>query len=74
MRNKKTYQKPKKYAVIVKVDAEKFCKWRCNNLLKLVVFLDSKWSDWRYFNVYDNKTKQQIGNYTNKNRPTTPFI
>lgn len=69
----------KKYQVIVKVDDKKFCKWRCDDLLSLVKFLDAKWTGWRWFNVYDNNKfsptyKRQLGNFTQSMRPTSKTI
>lgn len=64
----------KKYKVIAKVDKEKFVKYNVNNLLKFTEFLDNNFSGWRWFNVYDKKTKKQLGNYTNKHRPSTRYI
>ena len=64
----------KKYSAIVKIGAEKFAKWRFDNLVKFVRFLDERHSDWRWFNVFDNDKKSptyrtQIANYTRNKRP-----
>lgn len=64
----------KRYVCIVKVAPEHFVKYRLNDLLKFVDFLDTKWTDWRWFNVYNKQTKEQITNFTNKRRPTTSTI
>lgn len=65
----------KKYKVIAKVNDTKFVKYNVNNLLLFTDFLDKNFSDWRWFNVYaKNESKEQIGNFTNKNRPTKRFI
>jgi hypothetical protein len=66
---------PKKYKVIAKVgnlpDGKAKCvKYRVTNLVKFTVFLDHQFPDWRWFNVYDNKTGQQIASYTRNNRPS----
>ena len=61
--------KMKKYNCIVKVGNDKFLKYRLNDLLKFVEFLDKEWSDWRWFNVYDKTTKTQLANFTKEHRP-----
>lgn len=66
--------KPKLYTVIVKVSAEKFVKYHCSDLLSLVSFLDKNYPGWRWFNVYSQKTKTQLANFTNKDRPTSKKI
>lgn len=70
-------KKRKRYIAIVKIKnnidgTAKCVKYRFNNLLKFTEFLDKKWSQWKWYNVYSNKKTnkgEQIGNYTNKNRP-----
>jgi len=64
----------KKYRVIAKVENDKFVKYHVNNLLLFTSFLDSDFGGWRWFNVYDKKTGQQLGNFTNKQRPSRRFI
>lgn len=60
----------KQYSCIVKVDAERFVKYRTvNNLLKFTLFLDTNFPEWRYYNVYDKETKQQINSFTKNKRP-----
>ena len=59
----------KKYICIAKVSDNHFVKYRLNDLLKFVAFLDTRWQGWRWFNVYDKQSKQQIANYTNRHRP-----
>ncbi len=59
-----------RYSIIVKADAETFLKYRTvNNLLRFTTFLDSKHKNWRWYNVFDKKTKQQLASFTNKQRP-----
>jgi ABC-type sulfate transport system substrate-binding protein len=68
----------KRYVAIVKIgnnaDATALCvKYRFNDLLKFTAFLDKKWPQWRWFNVYSNcgtNKTIQLANFTNKNRPT----
>jgi hypothetical protein len=54
----------------VKADAERFLKYRTvNNLLKFTAFLDVNFPEWRYYNVYDKTTKEQITSFTKNKRP-----
>lgn len=71
---KKKYSKPKRYTLIVKVGNNDFKKWRANDLLKFVVFLNKSHSEWRWFNVFCNKSKEQIGNFTKKEPPLSSDI
>ena len=59
----------KKMVCIVKIESDTFLKYHVNNLLKFTDFLDEKHSNWRYFNVYDKETKQQVESFTKKKRP-----
>lgn len=72
----------KKYIAIVKIcnnsDGTAFCvKYRFNDLLKFTAFLDKKWPNWKWFNIFSNRgynKGKQIGNFTNKNRPISQNI
>lgn len=64
----------KKYTIIAKVTADRFVKYRCSDLLSLARFLDKSWPDWRWFNVFDKRTKEQIANFTKNNRPQTKTL
>jgi hypothetical protein len=72
----------KKYIAIVKInnnpDQTAYCvKYRFNNLLKFTEFLDLKWSNWKWFNVYANKGNikgKQLASFTNRNRPVKKDI
>lgn len=67
--------KSKKYRVIVKVSNERFVRYAAvNNLLRFTDFLDSSFPDWRFMNVYDYLSGDQIGSYTRLNRPTSRFM
>jgi len=72
--------KKEQYKVIVKIwegskrGEDSFKKWHVWNLLKLVEFLDQKFPNWKWFNVYDKRTKEQIASYTKNNRPTAPRL
>lgn len=79
---KKKHNKPKAYIAIAKVadkaDGTAHCvKFRFNNLLKFTIFLDTKWSGWRWYNVFSNRGNDkgnQVANFTNKNRPLTKTV
>lgn len=62
-----------KYVCIVKT-TDKHLKYHVTDLIKFTSFLDSNFTDWKYFNVYDLKTKDQIGNFTINNKPTSRRI
>lgn len=72
----------KKYKVIVKItnnpDGTAFCvKYRVNDLLRFTQFLDKKWSEWKWFNVYSNldiNKGKQLTNFTKNNKPKTRFV
>lgn len=51
---------------IVKVDKDRFVRYRCTNIQKFVEFLNCRYGGWRWFNVYSDKTRVQIGSYTPK--------
>ncbi len=67
----------KKYRVVAKVGDNAFAKWKVNNLFKFAQFLDAKYPDWRWFNVY-LYTKagdgNQVGNFTKNRRPMSAYI
>jgi hypothetical protein len=72
----------KKYKAIVKIknnpDGTAFCvKYRFDDLLKFTNFLNSKWQEWKWYNVFSNKNEnkgQQIGSFTKHNKPNSRFI
>lgn len=64
----------KKYKVIAKVGSNKFVKYNVNNLKTFTAFLDKDFSSWRWFNVFDKKTRKQVANFTNKARPTSKHL
>ncbi len=61
-----------------KPDGSAYCvKYRFNDLLKFTDFLDRRWKDWKWYNVFSNKgmnKRHQIGNFTNRNRPIKNII
>ena len=58
-----------KYIIIVKT-TEKHLKYHVTDLIKFTSFLDTKFPTWKFFNVYDSKTQEQIANFTINQRPT----
>lgn len=75
-------KKRKKYIAIVKLynnkdGTAKCLKYRFNDLLKFTEFLDTKWSEWKWFNLYSNKLENkgtQLGSFTRNNKPTSKYI
>ncbi len=64
--------KEKKYRVIAKINNSKFVKYNCNNLVMFSDFLDKKFSNWHWFNVYLYTKKgdgEQVGKFKNKYKP-----
>jgi hypothetical protein len=67
----------KRYIAIVKIknnpDGSAYCvKYRFNDLIKFTKFLDEKWIEWKWYNVYSNQGTNnsiQIGSFTNKKKP-----
>lgn len=59
-----------KYAIIAKVSTDKFVKYRnVSSLKKFADFLDRSFPSWKYFNVYDSQTRDQVSSYTKNERP-----
>lgn len=74
-----------RYYIKVKISPEKIIMngtkhdkliWiHSNDLISFVYFLDEKYPEWCWFNVYDNKDKtKQLANFTKNNRPTHRVI
>lgn len=67
----------KRYIAIAKIknnpDGRAYCiKYHFNDLLKFTKFLDEKWPEWKWYNVYSNEGINkgvQIGNFTNRKKP-----
>jgi len=72
----------KRYTAIVKIrnnpDGSARCvKYRFDNLLNFTKFLDNKWTEWKWFNVYSNKggnKGKQLANFTKYKRPKSKFV
>lgn len=59
-----------RYTIIAKVSQDHFVKYRnVNNLPRFAVFLDKKFPSWKYFNVFDKVTGDQVSSYTKNARP-----
>ena len=54
------------FAIITKVDNDTFVKYNSNNLDSFFKFLLKKFPNARYSNIYDKKSRKQVGNWTNK--------
>lgn len=67
----------KKYKVVAKVGNDHFVKYNVNNLRMFALFLDRKFPDWRWFNVFEytkDSSGQQLDSFTKNKRPTSGFI
>lgn len=67
----------KKYKCIAKVGSDKFIKHNVNNLLLYTAWLDRKFPDWRWFNVYrytKNGDGEQLDNFTKNSRPRRRYL
>lgn len=61
----------KKVNIIVKVSNGDFLKYRgVSDLLKFTTFIDEKHNGFRFMNVFDPTTKEQITSFTKGNPPT----
>jgi len=67
----------KRYIAIVKIknnpDGSAYCtKYHFSDLLKFTSFLDKKWPEWKWYNVYSNTEQNkglQLGSFTKLKRP-----
>ena len=64
----------KKYTCVVKAGPERFLRYRINNLVQFTAFLDRQWTDWRWFNVFENRSGVQVANFTKYNKPSQSHI
>lgn len=66
----------RRYTVIAKVGiGNEHYKWRqVTNLLRFTSFLDNKYPNWKYFNVYCSKSKEEIARFTCKDKPNRPLL
>lgn len=71
MNERKSIRKTKhKYCVISKVGNNHFVKYNTSDLIKFYDFIISKYSDYRYSNVYCKNSRLQVGTLSVKRRPT----
>lgn len=77
-RRRNLWKKAYKYRCFVKVGKQEFVsygyKFPIRNLQKFARFLDTKYPDWRFFNVFDSRSGAQVGNFTKFRRPTQAGI
>jgi len=69
----------KKFICITKIDDNLDGSARCikhhvNNLIKYVNYLDKKWPEWKWMNVYDKNSGNQIANFTQKKPPVSGYL
>lgn len=67
----------KKYMCIAKVGNEKFVRYHVNNLRLFSLFLDRKFPNWRWFNVFEYNREhngKQLESFTKKNRPAKAHL
>lgn len=66
----------RRYSVIAKIGiGNEHYKWRqVTNLLRFTAFLDSKYPNWKYFNVYCSKSKDELARFTCNAKPTKPLV
>jgi len=58
-------QRARKYTAIIKVGAETFVKYRnIQNIDRFRAFLDDRFPEWRYANLFDKVTREQVGSIT----------
>jgi hypothetical protein len=63
------------YNIIIKIGGEEFAKYRqVTDLLRFVQFANTRFPQWRYMNVFDHKSKEQVASYTRKNPPTKKTV
>lgn len=59
---------------IVKADNTKFVRYHVTNLLSFKKFLDKKYPNWLYINVFNKETRKQITSFTKNSPPTKRTI
>jgi len=65
-----------RYNIVAKCSSGRrdFRKWRTSDLLKFTRFLDANYPDWKYFNVYDRRTRVQLSSFTKNSKPLTKYV
>lgn len=64
----------KKMKVIAKVSPDRFVKYNVQDLVSFTRFLDRSYPDWRYMNVYDKQTREQVCSFTRYHKPATKHV
>lgn len=64
----------KKMKVIAKVSPDRFVKYNVQDLVSFARYLDRSFPDWRWMNVYDKNTGNQVCSFTRNHRPTTKHV
>jgi len=54
----------RKFCIIAKVGNDFFVKYRCNDINNCLNFIQTKYPDFRYANIFNKVTRQQIHSYT----------
>lgn len=62
------------YRVWVKVEDDKTLTYRSSDLLNFTKFLNKSYPEWRFFNVYDKESGQQLASFTKHNQPKTKRV
>lgn len=65
----------KKYKVITKIannpnGTAKCVKYNCSDLISYCEFLDKKFPEWTWSNVFCKESKSRLGSFTKYSRPT----
>jgi hypothetical protein len=62
------------YRIWVKIENDKTITYRSSDLLNFTKFLNKSYPTWRFFNVYDKETGQQLASFTKSNQPQTKRV
>jgi hypothetical protein len=62
------------YRIWVKIENDKTITYRSSDLLNFTKFLNKSYPAWRFFNVYDKETGQQLASFTKSNQPQTKRV
>ena len=54
----------RKFVIIAKVGNTNFVKYRCNDITNCLKFIQNKFPDFRYANIFNKITRVQINSYT----------
>lgn len=72
-KKRNSWKRVYKYRCFVKIGNEDFVsygyRFPIRNLKKFAEFLDKKYPNWRFFNVFDSRSGAQVANFTKYRRP-----